>query len=159
WHRRETILGIVRRPATSALVLVLCALALQLAARWAHSTLCSWASLLALLLSGIACLFGWRMAVYLLPPVLYLTWMVPMSAMLTQPVVFHAQMISTQIAYGILRLTGFEAHRYGTILQLESYTLEVAAPCSGFKTLIALSAFASCFTYLVRGSLLKKLLL
>ena len=68
-------------------------------------------------------------------------------------------MISTRIAAGWLQLVGLETHRFGTVLQLDNYTLEVAAPCSGFKTLIALTAFAACFIYLLQGSWPKKLLL
>jgi exosortase len=159
WQRREEFVNLARRPALTGLGLVLLGLTLQLFAHWAHSTMIAWASFLLVATGGIAFVAGWTMAVRLLPPLLFLSFMVPMSAMLTQPLVFGAQMVSTRVAACFLRVMGFQVHQLGTILQMENYTLQVALPCSGFKTLIALSAFAACFTYLVRGSLPKKLLL
>lgn len=159
WQRRDRLVGLTLRPSAGGLVAVLLGLALQLFARWAHSTMVSWSSFLLVVIGGIAFVAGWRAAMRLLPPVLFLTFMVPMSAMLTQPAVFGAQIVSTRIAAGFLRLLGFEVHQLGTVLQLENYTLQVALPCSGFKTLIALAAFASCFVYLLEGSVPKKLLL
>jgi exosortase len=159
WHRRDELTRLVPRPALTGLVLVFLGLVLQLFARWAVSTMVSWASFLLVVTGGIAFVAGWAVTWHLLPPVLFLTFMVPMSAMLTQPFVFGAQMISTRVAMGFLRLMCFQAHQLGTIIQMENYTLQVALPCSGFKTLIALSAFAACFVYMLRGSLPKKLLL
>src|SRR5262249_37845086 len=90
---------------------------------------------------------------------LFLTFMVPVSAMLTQPVIFSAQMVSTRIADALLRGMGFQTQLQGTVIQMDDYMLQVAVPCSGFKTLIALMAFASCYLYLLVGSLPRKLLL
>ena len=159
WHRRDELLQRKARPALSGLVLVLLGLVLQLFARWAVSTMVSWASFLLVVTGGIAFVAGWAVTWLLLPPVLFLTFMVPMSAMLTQPLVFRAQMISTQVALGFLKLVGFQAHRLGTIIQTENYTLQVALPCSGFKTLIALSAFAACFVSMLRANMAQKLFL
>jgi exosortase len=159
WQRRGQLERLVGRPALTGLALALVGLALQLFARWACSTMLSWASFLVVTTGGVAFVAGWAVAVRLLPPLLFLTFMVPMSEMLTQPLVFSAQMISTRVAVLLLRVMGFPVHQLGTIIQMENYTLQVALPCSGFKTLIALSAFAACFTYLLRGSLPKKLLL
>jgi exosortase len=159
WHKRDAWRGLALRPAISGLVPLLLGLALQLFARWAHSTMVSWASFLLVVTSGVAFVAGWRMTVRLLPPILFLTFMVPMSQMLTGPVVFWAQMISTRLADGMLHLLGFQTQLMGTIIQMESYTLQVALPCSGFKTLIALTSFAACFVYLLHGSLPKKLVL
>jgi exosortase len=159
WQRRDELIRLAVRPATSSLALLFMALALQLFARWAHSTMLSWASFLLLMIGGIAFLGGWRWAAYLLPPVLFLTFMVPMSKMLTQPIVFGSQMASTKIAATFLQLMGFEAQQMGTIIQMENYVLQVALACSGFKTLIALTAFAACFVYLLQASPPKKLLL
>jgi exosortase len=159
WQRRGELERLTWRPALTGLALALVGLALQLFARWACSTMLSWASFLVLITGGTAFVAGWAVAIRLLPPLFFLTFMVPMSEMLTQPLVFSAQMISTRVAVLILRVIGFQVHQLGTIIQMENYTLQVALPCSGFKTLIALSAFAACFTYLLRGSLPKKLLL
>ncbi len=159
WWRQSRWKQETPRPALGALAPLVLGLALQLFARWAHSTMFSWASFLLLVTAGIAFMLGWRIATRLLPPVLFLTFMVPMSAMLTQPLIFGAQMFSTRIADTLLHGMGFNTQLLGTIIQLDNYTLQVAVPCSGFKTLIALAAFASCFIYLLDGSLPKKLFL
>jgi exosortase len=159
WQRREDLQRLALRPAMSSLALLVLGLALQLLARWAHSTMLSWASFILVVTAGIAFVAGWRAALYLFPVILFLTFMVPMSKMLTQPIVVGSQMVSTKVAAVLLQVMGFQAQQMGTIVQLENYTLQVALPCSGFKTLIALSAFASCFVYLLQASLPKKLLL
>jgi EpsI family protein len=159
WQRRDRYAGVALRPALTGLAPVLLGLLLQLLARWAHSTLLSWTSFVILALGGIAALGGWRLCLRLAPPVFFLTFMVPMSKMVTQPIIFGAQMASTALATLFLRGAGFEVQQLGTILQLEQYTLQVALPCSGFKTMIALSAFAACYIYVLRGSLAKKLVL
>jgi exosortase len=159
WWRKEAWQGLQIRPAASALVPLLLGLALQLLARWAHSTMLSWASFLLVLTASVAFVIGWRMTFHLLPPLLYLTFMVPMSQMVTGKVVLAAQMISTRLADLYLTLMGFQTELFGTIIRMENYTLEVALPCSGFKTLIALTAFAAFFIYLLRGSLPRKLIL
>jgi len=159
WWRKDAWSHIQLRPVFSALIPLLLGLALQLFARWAHMTMLSWASFLLVLTASIAFVTGWRMTFHLLPPIVYLTFMVPMSQMVTGKVVFWAQMISTRLADLYLHLMGFQTELFGTIIRMENYTLEVALPCSGFKTLIALTAFASFFIYLLRGSLARKFLL
>jgi EpsI family protein len=159
WHRRNRFVELAPRPALSGLALVIPGLFLQLFGRFMHSTMVQWAAFLVLATGGLALCLGWVLTRRLLPCVLYLTFMVPMSAMLTQPLVFGAQKISTAVAGLILKVTGFHAEQIGTIIKLESYTFQVALPCSGFKTLIALSAFAACLVYLLDGPWGKKLFL
>jgi exosortase len=159
WQRRDAWSRLPLRPAVGALAPLLLGLALQLFGRWAHSTMISWASFLVVVTSGIAFVAGWGVTYRLLPPVFFLTFMVPMSQMLTGPIVLWAQLISTRLADGMLHVMGFQTQLLGTIIQMENYNLQVALPCSGFKTLIALTSFAACFVYLLHGSLPKKLFL
>jgi exosortase len=159
WWRQDRWKGLIPAPAVGALAPFLFGLALQLFARWAHSTTLSWVSFVVVAASAIAFVLGWRLLLRLLPALLYLSFMVPLSQMLTGKVVFVAQMVSTRLADTYLQLMGFHTELLGTIIQLDNYTLQVALPCSGFKTLIALTAFAAFFIYLLNGSLPKKLFL
>jgi exosortase len=159
WHRRDRLLELTPRPAWSGIVLVIPGVGLELFGRFMHSTMVQWAAFLLLATGGLAFCLGWAMTRRIFPCLLFLSFMVPMSAMLTQPLVFGAQKISTAVAVLILKLTGFHAEQVGTIIKLESYTFQVALACSGFKTLIALSAFAWCFVYLLDGHWAKKALL
>jgi EpsI family protein len=68
-------------------------------------------------------------------------------------------MLSTRIADLFLQAVGFETRRFGSVIEMQNFTLQVGLPCSGFKTLIALSSFSACFVYLLQGNLLKKLFL
>ena len=47
----------------------------------------------------------------------------------------------------------------GTLIQTPMYTFEVAIPCSGLKSTIAMTALAALFAYLLVAPLWKKLLL
>jgi exosortase len=159
YWRQDRWKGQPLSPAIGALIPFLIGLALQLFARWAHSTTLSWASCAVVVASAIAFVAGWRLLLRLLPALLYLSFMVPLSQMLTGKIVFVAQMVSTRLADTYLHLMGFQTELLGTIIRLDNYTLQVALPCSGFKTLIALTAFAAFFIYLLDGSLPKKLFL
>jgi exosortase len=76
---------------------------------------------------------------------------------------FRIQMLSTTGAALVLKLIGliggFNASQEGAVISLSSITVQVGAPCSGFRLLISLFAFSSLFAYLVEGSLWRRLFL
>jgi exosortase len=60
-------------------------------------------------------------------------------------------MLSTDTAVEILKLLHYKVRQEGTIIYLSNIKVMVGTPCSGFRTLISLVAFAVYFAYMKEG--------
>lgn len=91
---------------------------------------------------------GWRWMLALCLPVLYLGFALPLWTGAIDLYTNTSQLISTTVAYEILKALGFEPTRLAsepTNIYLAHYTFTVAVPCSGLKLLLAVSAFTAFF--------------
>lgn len=104
------------------------------------------ATLVATLLSSIWMLAGTRWLTALALPTLYLLFALPIWTMAIEIYTNPLQLASTQVAYQMLRVGGFEPYMPDpSTIHLSQFTLNVAVPCSGLKLLLALSAFTAFF--------------
>lgn len=103
---------------------------------------------LASILVGIWFVAGARWMFALLFPVLYLSFALPLFTGAINFYTNPAQIWSTNAAYEILKILGFEPLRLPsdpTTLMLAHFNLDVAVPCSGLKLLLAVTAFTGFF--------------
>ena len=113
---------------------------------------------LILLLWGIPLyFFGWKLAKILIFPCSYLIFCVPLNFLdaLSGPL----QMIATSVAYNMLTGLGIECQRVGTQLISPFFQLNVEAPCSGSRSLLAMTALSAVYAYYTQKSFVKKWLL
>ncbi|MCL6520215.1 MAG: exosortase/archaeosortase family protein [Armatimonadetes bacterium] len=116
--------------------------------------------MLPIILCGIvALLFGMEILRELLFPILFLFFMCVIPSFLIATMSFKIQILSTIGGTWLLKLFGFNAERAGVIIYLPYITVEVGAPCSGFRLLISLFAFSTLFAYIKEGPLWGKLVL
>lgn len=109
------------------------------------------ALLLATLIVAIWFVAGGRWAVALSLPVLYLIFALPVWTMIINVYTNPLQIVSTDVAYGLLRAFGLDTYREdSTTIILNRFTLNVAIPCSGLKLLLALSAFTALFMMIAK---------
>ncbi len=103
-------------------------------------------------------LFGWQATKVMWFPLAFLTFMcVPPASIITQ-LSHDIQMASTVLATAGLKVIGFNAMREGTFIVFGSgFKVEVAAACSGIRTLVMLLAFASVLAYVLDGPIWKRL--
>ncbi|HVL40336.1 MAG TPA: exosortase/archaeosortase family protein [Fimbriimonadaceae bacterium] len=102
--------------------------------------------LLGVLLLSIWLIAGWRWMWALLFPVAYLGFALPLWTGLINNTTNPLQIVSTKIAYYILKLMGFELYQAEpTVILMGSFELNVAVPCSGLKLVLALTAFTVFF--------------
>jgi exosortase len=104
------------------------------------------AALIGVLLSGVWMLAGVRWMLALSPAILYLAFGLPLWNSIINDYTNPLQMASTSAAYEILNATGFAPFKSAsepTFIYLNSYTLNVAVPCSGLKLLVALTALST----------------
>lgn len=108
---------------------------------------------------GVALLCGMAILRELLFPILFLLFMCVIPSFLIAKMSFNIQVLSTIGGTWLLKLFGFNAERVGVLIYLPYITVEVGAPCSGFRLLISLFAFSTLFAYIKEGPLWGKLVL
>lgn len=104
-------------------------------------------------------LWGWARARGVLFPLAFLVFMVPMARLLVDQLAQPLQQFSAQGAGLLSNLLGISTDIEGTVLVTRDYTFEVAIPCSGLKSVIAMSALGALIAYLVEGPRWKRVVL
>lgn len=105
-------------------------------------------------------LFGFKKAWVLILPLSFAAFAVPLWGSLIDNYTNPLQLLSTTVAETILKLTGFNPMKVGaTDLQLNSFRLNVAVPCSGLKLLVAVSCLTCHFILIARSGALFNVLM
>ena len=68
-------------------------------------------------------------------------------------------MIATTLAYNLLNGLGIECERVGTQLINPYFQLNVEAPCSGLRSLLAMTALTAVYAFYTQKGIIKKWLL
>ncbi len=87
----------------------------------------------------------------LLFPVVFLAFMVPVDRLLVQQFSNPLQIYGAAVAAHTVGFIGVPVELRGTTIAIPDYTFEVAQACSGLKSIIAMSALAALFAFLVEG--------
>jgi len=123
------------------------------------------ASLPLLIVGTTVALFGRKTLMLLIPPILFLAFLVPPPSIITYTAGGAIGNLNTQISYTALRAAGLPVtllSEYGspTIVLAnrdgQSISFAVDVPCSGIYSLIAFTMFAAFLALIIGGSLFKK---
>lgn len=107
---------------------------------------------------GVWFVAGWRWMLALLAPTFYLLFALPVWSMAINTYTNPLQLLSTKVAYQMLRALGLDPISDGTtVIYLNNFTLDVGVPCSGLKLVVALAAFTVMFILIARLRLLSNL--
>ncbi len=109
--------------------------------------------LLAVLLFSTWLIAGFQWMIKLAAPILYLAFALPLWTVFINNATNPLQIVSTQAAFQLLKLTGFYVYQSPTeptVVYMNHFTLDVAVPCSGLKLLLALTAFTIFFVLIAR---------
>ncbi|MGC9317972.1 MAG: exosortase/archaeosortase family protein [Armatimonadota bacterium] len=104
-------------------------------------------------------LWGWGRAKVLAFPILFLAFMVPTGRLLVTQFSNPLQVHAAGIAAATASFFGLPVKLHGTTIMIPDYTFEVAEPCSGLKSAIAMTALAALLAYLVQAPMWKRVLL
>ena len=104
--------------------------------------------------------FGRALARRILPAAAFLLFCLPLTSFL-DVITVHLRLLATSVAYAALKGFGVEVIRRGTMLAAEngSFAIDVAAPCSGLRSLFALVALTAAYAYLNQRTWFKRALL
>ena len=157
WYKRRELLAAPKTINQWGLAVIVLALLVHWFGAKMQQTRLSLASLILLLWGLPLYFFGWQLAKILIFPCTYLLFCIPLTFLDT--LAFPLRLFATMIASGSLNIIGIEAHRSGTAIYSAAgggFSFDVADPCSGLRSLLAMTALTAVYAYFTQKTLLKK---
>jgi exosortase len=110
-----------------------------------------------LLITSTWAFFGRKCAKQMLFPAGYLLFCIPLASFL-DVVTVHLRLLSTSVAYGALKGFGADIIRVGTAISAAdgSFSIDIAEPCSGLRSLFALMAITAAYAYFNQKTWLRR---
>ena len=159
WQDRQKLKSTLMRPANTGLIFVICGLALFLVAYLGAELFIQRFSMILVIWGTIVFLFGFGIGKVVLLPVAYLTFMIPLPAILWYKIAFPLKLFATKMAVALIQLLNIPVYREGNIIHLTNNTLQVVDACSGMRSLASLLAISAAFALITNHGKLKKWLL
>lgn len=148
WTRKDSLQLCPVRPCPWGLALVVLGL-LQLFVAWVGSEyFLQGVSLIVVLTGTVLTLWGWPRTVFVLLPLIYLIFMIPLPAIIWNTIAFPLALFASKNAVSILDVLGFSVLREGNVITLPSITLQVVEACSGLRSLVTLLALSALVAFL-----------
>ena len=157
WYKKDDFFAATKQVCVVGLYVIVLALFMHWIGAKMQQTRISLLSLI-LLIWGIPFYFyGWQIAKLLIFPCAYLIFCVPLNFL--DALSFPLQQIATGISHTLLNGLGLTCERVGTQLISPYFQLNVEAPCSGLRSLLAMTALTAVYAYFTQKTLLKKWIL
>lgn len=113
-----------------------------------------------IILAGVLYLLGgWPIVRLLSFPLLLLLMIIPLPSVILQQLTFKLQLLSSQLAAGILQAVGIPVVRHGNVIDLGVRQLQVVEACSGLRYILSLLALSVIYCYFYQRRLWKATLL
>lgn len=157
WQRRSALLDALKNPDWRGIGLTGAALVLYWAGVQGQQTRLTLLSLVLLLWSIPFAFWGWGVARQLVFPAGYLLFCIPMSFL--DALTFPLRLFASAASAGILNALGIATVRTGTALMADGFNFEIADPCSGLRSVLAMTALAAAYAHFTQKSRPKQLLL
>lgn len=160
WIKRRELAAVPKRVSKAGLALLIAALLFHWLGAKSQQTRVSLFGLVLLLWSIPFYLYGWEFAKRLIFPCSYLVLCIPLNFL--DSLTFPLRIFSTIVATAVLNGLGIPAQRSGSAIYSEAgggFSFDVADPCSGIRSLLAMTALTAVYAYWTQRSLVKQWLL
>ncbi|MEI6149131.1 MAG: exosortase/archaeosortase family protein [bacterium] len=159
WIKRKEISSAPKETFWPAAALVAFGLVLHWIGARAQQPRLSLAAFVVILWAIPCFLYGRGVGHLLLFPCGYLVFCIPMNFF--DSFSFQLRILATAISTGMLNGVGIAVIQSGSAIRAVNgaFALEVADPCSGIRSLLAMTALTAAFAFFIRGGILKKLIL
>ena len=159
-RERKAILESIGNPSALGFILALPSFAAGFLGIRGHQLRLEIVGFVGLIISLTWIYFGAKTMRRVLFPALFLLFCMPLATFL-DVVTVHLRIFSTGTAYAILRGFGVDVVRQGTMLASStgSFAIDVADPCSGLRSLFALTALTAGYAYFNQPTWLRRGLL
>lgn len=104
--------------------------------------------------------YGWQVAKILMFPCAFLIFCIPLNFL--DQITLPLRMTATKASAGMLNGVGIAVERHGSGIyskSIDGFKIDVADPCSGLRSLIAMTALTSVYAYLAMKGLWRKWML
>ena len=148
WTERQRIVGSLASPSVLGIILSLPFFALGFIGVRGVQIRFEIVAFAGLLITLPWAFWGRETAKRMLFPAGFLLFCIPMASFL-DIVTVHLRLLSTSVAYGALKGFGADIVRNGTAIAAAdgSFSIDVADPCSGLRSLFALMALSAAYAY------------
>ena len=104
--------------------------------------------------------WGWRTAKAAMFPCAFLLFCIPLNSFL-DVITVHLRLFATGAAFAILKGLGADIVRQGTMLASSAgtFAIDVAAPCSGLRSIFALMALTAAYSYFAQPTWTRRAIL
>lgn len=159
WFKRNDILSAPRKVEPLGLWVIVGALCLHWVGAKMQQTRVSLMSLVIILWGVPYYLCGWHMAKHLIFACTYLIFCIPLNFLDT--LAFPLRMLSAKAATVFLNGIGMIAIRDGSAIYVgeDAIPLDVADPCSGLRSLLAMTAITALYAFATQKGLIRQWLL
>ena len=103
--------------------------------------------------------FGKEMVRNMIFPLSFLFLMIPLPLVIIGNLTVKLKLLAAHLSTFVLNKVGFRCILDGSVILMPTSRLEVAAPCSGLRSIISLLTLGLLFAYAMKTSLLKKSIL
>lgn len=163
WFKRHDLMAAPRAVQSSGLVLIIAALFLHWIGAKMQQTRVSLSALILLLWAFPFYFYGWKFARHLIFPVTYLVFCIPMNFL--DVIAFPLRIFATDVSVATLRGLGIDVAQIGSSIRSfdalgqERWGVDVANPCSGLRSLLAMTALTAVYAYVTQRTLVKQWIL
>ena len=159
WYKRKDFVAAPKQVCNIGLSVIIMALLLHYLSAKAQQTRASIFALIMLSWSIPFYLYGWEVAKLLIFPCSYLMFCIPMNFL--DQITFPLRMIMTVMSTHLLNGLGIAVERTGSAIYSLSggFNFDVASPCSGLRSLLALTALTAVYANFTQKTILKKWIL
>lgn len=157
WQRRSSLKKIKATGDMAGLWVIAAALFVHIICSVLKVAFISGFSLVFVVYGLVLFFFGREMVRNLMFPIFFLLAMIPLPLVLIGNLTVKLKLFAAQIATFILNNIGFPSIRDGSIIRMPNSYVAVEAPCSGLRSLISLLTLGVVFSYAMKASYVKKL--
>jgi exosortase len=157
WWKRKEIASAPRYVSKAGLAVVVIALLIHWLGAKSQQPRASLFGLLVLFWGIPFYFYGWPVAKWLVFPCSYLIFCIPLNFL--DSLTFPLRIFSTIISTALLNGLGIAAERSGSSIYSAAaggFSFDVADPCSGIRSLLAMTAITAAYAYVTQKTLLKK---
>lgn len=160
WFKRRELLAVEKKVCWHGLWVVVFAIVLHLLGARAQQPRISLVGFVLLVWGIPMFLQGWGVAKLLAFPCAYLFFCIPLNFL--DEISFYLRIVVTTVSVTLLNGLGIEAEKIGTAVFSSAgggFSLDVADPCSGIRSLLAITALAAAYAHFSQKILWKKWIL
>lgn len=159
WLKRRKLAKTSRQPSRLGIWIIIAGLILHIISALTCVYFTSAYSLFIVIVGIVVYFFGKKFTLTIIFPLCFLLFMIPAPMAVIESTTLKMKLFTAQVSVSIIQLLGTPVIREGSTVYMSNTSVVVDDPCSGLKSLISLSALGILYTYIVKASYSRKVIL